>query len=64
MKYVIHKASRLAKDISYNGVTWDQAGIRHLRCDTYDKLSYAKGLATILSKFNSIGFTVTELGTK
>ena len=58
-QYVIHKKSRSPLKVSYDGPTWDCAGIRHRRRDTYDDLVYAQATARILSEFNPVGFDVS-----
>lgn len=58
--FVIHKNSRTALTLSYSGPTWDSAGIRHLRCDSYANKEYAEAIAIILSKYNLVGFQVSQ----
>ena len=60
MPYVIHKTSRYPGRVSYSGSTWDQAGIRHLCKDYYESREEAKMLAVILTRFNPVGFDVSE----
>ena len=37
MGYVIHKKSRMPANSSYNGITWDNANLRHLHKDVYSE---------------------------
>ena len=63
-KYVIHKSSRNAGPVSYNGPTWDNADLRYVRYDIYEDKEYAEYIAKELSKFNPVGFEVTEIRNK
>lgn len=56
--YVIFKSSRAPRQESYNGPTWDSAGIRHLRQDVYESEDEAKRIAKLLSASNPVGFSV------
>lgn len=58
IKYVIYKASR-APDHTYDGATWDKAGIRELRQDFYYDLVQAQRIAKALSEANPVGFKVS-----
>ena len=60
MAFVIHKTSRTPSKTSYDGVTWDEAGIRHLRQDAYGEKRQAETIATMLAAYNSVGFSVSE----
>ena len=60
MSYVIYKKSRYPGKKSYSGPTWDKAGIRHLCEDYYKSKEEARLLAVILSRFNPVGFDVSE----
>lgn len=62
-QYVIHKAIREPRGDSYDGPTWDVARIRHLRWDTYDDAVFAEAIATVLTHFNPVGFSVSEAPT-
>lgn len=64
IKYVISKSSRSIGPVSYNGPTWDNAGLRGWRKDLYDDREEALALATLLSKTNPVGFVVDEVKVK
>lgn len=59
--YVIHKTSRAAGDASYNGATWDRAGIRTRYAEQYADKKEAEELAALLTKHNPVGFVVTAV---
>jgi hypothetical protein len=61
MKYVIHKSIRLPGAESYNGPTWDSAGIRHLYKETYENKVDAERIAAILTAYNGVGFSVEAI---
>jgi type IV secretory pathway component VirB8 len=63
-RYVIHKSTREPRDVSYVGSTWDQAGMRAYRKDTYASKFVAEQHARQLSKFNPVGFSVAEIEVK
>lgn len=56
--YVIYKKSRSPDTESYNGPSWDAAGIRDMRQDTYEDQAFATQIAELLSEVNPIGFSV------
>jgi hypothetical protein len=58
MKYVIYKSTRTPSAASYNGPTWDFAGIRHLYKETYENKVDAEKIAAILTEHNGVGFSV------
>lgn len=60
IEYVIHKTTRAPRDESYAGPTWDRAQLRHLYRRTYLSYDNAKAIANVLSKYNPIGFIVSE----
>lgn len=57
-EYVIFKSSRMPARVSYEGPTWDAAGLRAQYQPTYTDLKLAKKLAAKLSEFNPVGFKV------
>lgn len=61
IKYVISKSSRTIGPVSYNGPTWDNAGLRQWRKDLYDDREEALALAALLSRTNPVGFIVDEV---
>lgn len=61
MNYVISKATRTPMSVSYNGPSWDRAGLRHLRKDVYYSLVEAEALARLLTEVNPVGFVVSEV---
>lgn len=63
-RYVIHKSTREPGDVSYDGPTWDQAGIRGHRQNTYHTRKYAELIARDLSRVNPVGFKVAEIDVK
>ena len=58
MKYVVYKSIQLPGTVSYNGPTWDSAGIRHLYKETYENKVAAERIAAILTAYNGVGFSV------
>lgn len=60
MRYVIHKTSRAPGDQSYSGSTWDRAGMRTRYRETYSNKAEAERIAKILTKYNPVGFVVSE----
>ena len=60
MGYVIHKSTREPSHCSYSGSTWDKAGIRSCYKETYFRKDTAQMYADILSKYNLVGFKVSE----
>lgn len=59
-KYVIYKNSRLPYVVSYDGYSWDGAGIRNLRKDIYEDKNEALRIAKMLTEFNVTGFSVAK----
>jgi hypothetical protein len=58
-RYIVIKRSRNPDGwISYNGPTWDRAGIRARRQDAYSSAQVAQEIADLLSGFNPVGFVV------
>lgn len=60
-RYVIHKSTSEPSDVSYDGPTWDRAGMRAYRKDTYATRFMADQHARQLSLFNPVGFRVAEI---
>jgi len=60
--YTIYKNSRIPREQSYNGSTWDKAGMRHAYKEMYDTREEAQDLADILSQVNAVGFSVFYIG--
>ena len=58
--FVIHKTSRGPREDSYDGPTWDKAGIRHKYRKTYRSHSEATAVAIELGKHNPVGFMVSR----
>ena len=58
--FVIHKSSRSAGLVSYNGPAWDNAQLRGLRQDTYKYRNVAETIALLLTQYNPVGFEVSE----
>lgn len=59
--YVIYKNRRIPTAVSYNGSTWDEAGIRQHYQAQYESKAWAEILAESLSKCNPVGFSVAEI---
>jgi hypothetical protein len=59
--YVIHKKTHDPGSVSYAGATWDDAGIRNNYQQQYFIKEWAEQLAEKLTKFNPVGFEVTEV---
>ena len=61
-RYIVIKRSRNPDGwISYNGPTWDRAGIRARRQETYASAQVAQEVADLLSGFNPVGFVVVPV---
>lgn len=61
MSYVIYKSSRLPRKDSYDGPTWQEAGIKDRYKEQYLDRSEAEELVRILSEHNPVGFAVAEV---
>lgn len=64
MGYIIHKRTCEPGYESYSGSTWDRTGVRHLWKPVYKFREVAKSIADMLSLYNPVGFTVTEVKEK
>ena len=61
-RYIVIKRSRNPDGwISYNGPTWDRAGIRARREDAYSSAQVAQEVADLLTGFNPVGFDVVPV---
>jgi hypothetical protein len=59
MPYVIHKWSRSAASVSYNGPACKKAGVTGGKI--YENIKEAESDAEKLSRINPVGFLVSEL---
>ena len=62
-KYLIHKKTRIPDEErgSYSGTTWDTANLRHRYKPFYYDKGNAEHIASILTRYNKIGFKVHEI---
>ena len=61
MTWVIYKKTREPGRVSYDGPTWDEAGIRNLWKNSYEDKTEAMAIALVLSTWNLVGFDVHEI---
>lgn len=60
--FVIHKNSRIPREDSYSGPTWDAARLRSRYKPQYESRDEALELAAQLTAFNpGVGFSVADL---